>query len=124
MNDLYGALNTNYTNQINEVKEQISVWEDLLDNLTEGSDEWKAVHEQITDAQGDLNDLVESAVENLQTKYQNAINATLDSWVGSAFGGNAEGFGDLDWVAEQWEMISRNADQYLDEVQKAYNIEK
>lgn len=124
LNDLYGALNTNYTNQINEVKEQIAVWEDLLGNLEEGSDEWKAVHEQIVDAQADLNDLVESAVENLQTKYQNAINATLDSWVGSAFGGNAEGFGDLDWVAEQWEMINRNADQYLDEVQKAYNIEK
>lgn len=124
LDQLYGAINTNYTAQINEVKEQIKVWEDLLDNLTEGSDEWKAVHEQIADAQADLNDLVESAVENLQTKYQNAINATLDSWVGSAFGGNAEGFGDLDWVAEQWEMINRNADQYLDEVQKAYNIEK
>lgn len=124
LDELYNATNINYTAQISEVQKQIEVWQDLLDNLTEGSDEWKAVHEQIVDAQADLNDLVETAVENLQTKYQNAISASLDTWVGDLFGGNEEGFGDLDWVAEQWELINRNADQYLDEVQKAYNIQK
>lgn len=31
---------------------------------------------------------------------------------------------DIDWMATEWELINRNADYYLDEVNKSYNIQK
>ena len=118
LNKALGVQNQNYSNKINELTQQKQVWEELLGTLEEGSDEWKKVNDQIKDAQSELNGLVESSLENMRKQYENTVNKTLDTWTNNILGG------DIDWMANQWELINRNADYYLDDTNKAYNIQK
>lgn len=119
INMVLDAQNKNYVASINEMQQTLDYWKDLLENLEEGSEEWKAVNEQIVETQSSLNDLVEESLDNLQKKYENTVNSILDTWTSNTFGGT-----DLDWVAEEWELINRNADYYLDDVNAAYETQK
>lgn len=118
INKALGVQNQNYSNKINELQQQKAVWEETLKTLEVGSDEWKKVNEQIKDAQSELNSLVESSLEKMRKQYENTVNKTLDTWTNNVLGG------DIDWLADQWELINRNADYYLDDTNKAYNIQK
>lgn len=118
INKALGVQNQNYSNKISELQQQKAVWEELLKTLEVGSDEWKKVNGQIKDAQSELNSLVESSLENMRKQYENTVNKTLDAWTNKVLGG------DIDWLADQWELINRNADYYLDKTNKAYNIQK
>ena len=119
LNMIYDAQNQNYLASINEMQQTLDYWKELRDQMEEGSEEWEAINEQIMDTQSELNDLVEESLDNLQEKYENTVNNILDQWTSSAFGGT-----DLDWVAEEWELINRNADYYLDDVNAAYETQK
>lgn len=119
INMVLEAQNQNYLASISEMQQTLDYWKDLLENLEEGSEEWEEVNQQITDTQSELNDLVEESLDNLQEKYENTVNNILDTWTSNAFGGT-----DLDWVAEEWELINRNADYYLDDVNAAYETQK
>ena len=119
LNMIYDAQNQNYLASISEMQQTLDYWKSLQKNMEEGSEEWEAINEQIMDTQSELNDLVEESLDNLQAKYENTVNNILDTWTSSAFGGT-----DLDWVAEEWELINRNADYYLDDVNAAYETQK
>lgn len=119
LNMIYDAQNQNYLASINEMQQTLDYWKELRDQMEEGSEEWEAINEQIMDTQSELNDLVEESLDNLQEKYENTVNNILDTWTSNAFGGT-----DLDWVAEEWELINRNADYYLDDVNAAYETQK
>lgn len=119
LNMIYEAQNQNYLASINEMQQTLDYWKELRDQMEEGSEEWEAINEQIMDTQSELNDLVEESLDNLQEKYENTVNNILDTWTSSMFGGT-----DLDWVAEEWELINRNADYYLDDVNAAYETQK
>lgn len=119
LNMIYDAQNQNYLASINEMQQTLDYWKELRDQMEEGSEEWEAINEQIMDTQSELNDLVEESLDNLQEKYENTVNNILDQWTSNAFGGT-----DLDWVAEEWELINRNADYYLDDVNAAYETQK
>lgn len=117
-NMILAAQNENYLAQIKNLREYLSILEDLKASLEEGTDEWKAVQEKITEAQENINDLVVSSLEVLTQQYENTVNKVLDNWTSSPFGN------DLDWIAQEWELINRNADYYLDATNKAYSIQK
>ena len=119
LNMIYDAQNQNYLASINEMQQTLDYWKELRDQMEEGSEEWEAINEQIMDTQSELNDLVEESLDNLQEKYENTVDNILDTWTSNAFGGT-----DLDWVAEEWELINRNADYYLDDVNAAYETQK
>ena len=118
MNTILDAQQGAYTKQISEAQQVIGYYNELLKKLPEGSEEWKAVQDKIIDAQSNLNDLVETSLEKMQQKYQNTVNKITNAWVKGALGT------DIDWMSTQWELINRNADYYLDDVNKAYNIQK
>lgn len=118
LNQVLAAQQQNYRQQIAESQQQIEYWEDLISYMEEGSDEYKAIQEQISETQSNLNDLIETSLENLQQQYTNIVNKITDQWAANAMGD------DLDWIAQEWELINRNADYYLDEVNAAYNIQK
>lgn len=118
LNKALAAQQGNYRSQIKELQSELKIWEDLQKSMVKGSEEWLAVQEKITDAQVELNNLIETSLENLQKQYENMTNKVLDSWVESAIGT------DLDWMESEWELINRNADYYLDDVNAAYNIQK
>ena len=118
INKVLQAQQGNYQAQMSEMKQQLSIWKDMQSAMKEGSDEWKAIQEQITDTQSNLNDLIQTSLENLQQQYTNTISKITQAWSTNAMGS------DLDWMQTEWELINRNADYYLDATNKAYNIQK
>ena len=118
INKVLQAQQGNYQAQISEMKQQLSIWKDMQSAMKEGSDEWKAIQEKITDTQSNLNDLIQTSLENLQKQYTNTVSKITQAWSTNAMGN------DLDWMQTEWELINRNADYYLDATNKAYNIQK
>lgn len=118
INEVLAAQQNNYQTSIKEMTQTLDYWKDLLGSMEEGSEEWKAINEQIVETQEALNDLVQKSLENLQEQYENTVNNITNQWVESALGT------DLDWMSEQWELINRNADYYLDDVNAAYETQK
>jgi hypothetical protein len=119
INDIVQAQNIVYDKQIDylqEYIEQLKVQQTLFDK---GSKEWESYYEMITDAQSQLHDLVESSLENIQTIYENTVNSIMDSYTSSLFGTS-----DLDYLTSQWELASKNADMYLDSVNRSYETQK
>ena len=119
LNQTSQAIVNNNQAQINELQQNIALWKDMLAVMEEGSEEWKAINEYITDAQQDLLDLTSDTVEEMLEMYERGVQDILDKWIGSTGMGD-----DLDWIAEEWELINRNADYYLDDVNAAYEIQK
>ena len=122
----YDSLNENLSAMINnnqaaikELQANLTVLYDLRDSMEEGSEQWKAVNELITDQEKEILSLTEDTLDSMLEKYENTMNSILDQWIGSTGMGD-----DLDWIAEEWELINRNADYYLDDVNAAYEIQK
>lgn len=119
LNQALSAQVNNNQSQILVIKESIEILKDMQSAMEEGSEEWKAVQEQINDKQSELLDKTEETMEQLVEIYENGVNKALDAWTADSPLGS-----DLDWVSDEWELINRNADYYLDDVNAAYNIQK
>lgn len=119
LNQVSQATIANNQATINELKQNIALWQDMLAAMEEGSEEWKTVNEYITDAQQELLEKTSDTVEKMLEMYERGVQDILDKWIGSTGMGD-----DLDWIAEEWELINRNADYYLDDVNAAYEIQK
>lgn len=119
LNQVSQATIANNQATINELKQNIALWQDMLAAMEEGSEEWKTVNEYITDAQQELLEKTSDTIEEMLDMYERGVNDILDKWIGSTGMGD-----DLDWIAEEWELINRNADYYLDDVNAAYEIQK
>ena len=118
LNTILGAQQNNYKAQLNELMQQRDIWKDMLGSMKEGSEEWNEVSDKIKDATSDINDLIQNSLENLQKQYSNTVSKIIKAWVKNAVGT------DIDWLNTQWELLNRNADYYLDDVNKSYNIQK
>lgn len=116
--NVLNAQQRNYDVSIGEMKQTLDYWTQMRNGLREGSEEWKAVNEKIEETQQNLNELVESSLENLTEIYTQNVNKMLDAWTNSALGN------DLEWIEEEWELINRNADYYLDQTNAAYETQK
>lgn len=118
----YAAQLTNTQNQISEMNQTLAANKELLAQMEAAgdtsSDAYKALKENIADTQKELNSLVQSSIENIRKQQELAVKSITDAWVKDALGT------DLDWMQTEWELINRNADYYLDDVNKAYNIQK
>ena len=119
LNQVSQATIANNQATIKELKQNIALWQDMLAAMEEGSEEWKTVNEYMTDAQQELLEKTSDTVEEMLEMYERGVNDILDKWIGSTGMGD-----DLDWIAEEWELINRNADYYLDDVNAAYEIQK
>ena len=119
LDKIYAAQNKNYQAQMDELKKSIDKQKEMLAMLPEGSKEYKALYEQIVDGQGKLNDLVAESIDNIRRQEEAKVNQIIDSWIEKG-----TGIKDLDWMQTEWELINQNADYYLDDVNKAYNIQK
>jgi hypothetical protein len=118
MNAVLQAQRANIDNMIAMKQAEVAYWETMLDKLEEGSDNWNTVADNIREAQEEIQSLIEDSISKLQEEYENFTNKALDAWSQSLLGD------DLDWAQEQWELIGRNADQYLDSVNSAYETQK
>lgn len=104
--------------QIENQKDVIAYYEQQRDMFEEGTEEWEQANDNCVEAQKTLADLVQTSLENQQKIYENNVNKILSDAQTSLLGT------DLDWIQTEWELINQNADYYLDDVNKAYNIQK
>jgi hypothetical protein len=88
-----------------------------MDAAEKGTEAWDEAKEKWTSAVEELNQLIETSIENLQNKYVNAINAIFQDLNNKV----TNGLG-LDYVEEEWNLINENADQYLDTINALYGI--
>ena len=138
--DAYDSLNTYYqmqeennNKQLDFLRQEKELWyqsmmieKQRMDNLDEGSNDFKEAEERFKaykknwqDSVEELNSLVESSVETIIEKYSNAITSIFDQLNRKLSGGKS-----LDYVKEEWELINKRADLYLDKVNSLYEIEK
>ena len=117
--DFYEKQEDNYNKQLDFQRQQKDFWKVQMDSLEEGSDEWQKAKENWMSAVEEWNSLVEEAIENLQDKYLNAINnifANLNDKVTGGLG--------LDYVEQEWDLINKNADQYLDTINAVFETQQ
>ena len=61
---------------------------------------------------------LESQIENLSEWFNSQVQDSFDGLSKDLFGT------DLEWASEEWDMINKRSDQYLDSVNRAYEIKK
>lgn len=119
LNAVYEAQIKNGSAELDTLKASIGVLEDLQKTFEEGSDQWNEVADQIADKQSQVLDKTKDIMDLMNQVYSNNVSKQLDNWLKDTPLG-----ADLDWMSDQWELINRNEDQYLDKTNSAYNIQK
>lgn len=123
LDQIYNAQEQNNQAMIQEQRMQIEQLQAALDNLrAQGDTEselYKQMEDRLRDAQSNLQDLITNSLEVIREEYEKTVESILETWSSGALGGN-----DLDWMETEWELIERNSEQYLDNVNAAYETQK
>lgn len=80
---------------------------------------WKNAEEAWKQATLDWQSAIEDAIEKLQEKLLNAINATFEK-INEELTKNKG----LEYLDQEWELINKNADKYLDSLNAAYSVQQ
>lgn len=129
----YDKQEENNTKQLDFLKQQRDLWysrmmeqQKRMNALPKGSNEWKEAQDRFEeykqhwmDSVKDLNSQVETSIQNIIDKYSNTIDKTFDKLNDKLTGGRG-----LDNINEEWELINKQADMYLDKVNSMYEIDK
>lgn len=119
LSQFYDRQEENYNKQLDFQKQQIEFWQQQMAAAEEGSDAWNTAKENWLSAVDEWNSAIETAIQNLQDKYLNAINAIFQNLNNNVTGGMG-----LDYVESEWDLINQNADQYLDTVNAIYKVQE
>ena len=119
LSQFYDRQEENYNKQLDFQKQQVEFWKQQMATAEEGSDAWNAAKENWLSAVDAWNAAIETAIQNLQDKYLNAINAIFQALNDKATGGMGLGY-----VETEWDLINQNADQYLDTVNAIYKVQE
>ena len=120
LNQVYDAMATANTAKMMELKAKEYQFQQLADSYADkDSESYKKAMELVYETQSEIDSLVEESIELTQQKFENMINETTDKFAESLVGSS-----DLEWMQEEWELIGRNAEQYLDAVNSAYEVQK
>lgn len=119
LSQFYDRQEENYNKQLDFQKQQVEFWKMQMETAEEGSDVWNAAKENWLSAVDSWNSAIETAIQNLQDKYLNAINAIFQNLNNQVTNGMG-----LDFVETEWDLINQNADQYLDTVNAIYKVQE
>ena len=119
MSKYYEVQEKNNNAQLDFYRQQVDFWKQRLDAEEEGSEAWLKYKENWEDAVKGLNSTVENSVQNLIDKYTNAVNQIFDELNNKLTDNKG-----LDYISEEWDLINKNADSYLDTVNSMYEIQK
>lgn len=118
-NMIRDALLVNVNGQIQSAKAQLELLKQEQAKIDDvESEAWKKLQDRIVETQSELNSLAEQAVQIARDREAAMVSSITNKWVSGALGT------DLEWMETQWELINRNADYYLDDVNSAYEIQK
>ena len=119
LSQFYERQEENYNKQLDFQKQQVEFWKQQMATAEEGSEAWNTAKENWLSAVNEWNAAIETAIQNLQDKYLNAINAIFQALNDKATGGMGLGY-----VETEWDLINKNADQYLDTVNAIYKVQE
>jgi hypothetical protein len=119
MSKFFDAQEQNNNQQLDFLRKEADFWAEKMAAEEKGSDAWTAYKENWEKAIKDLNSLVEDSIENLIDKYTNMIDEIFENLNNKV----SNGLG-LDYVNDEWDLINKNADEYLDQINAAYSLEQ
>lgn len=119
LTEFYEKQQENYNKQLDFQRQQKDFWYQQMLTAKEGTEEWEKARDNWMQAVDDWRSLVEDAVQNITDKYVNAINKIFQELNNQVTNGKG-----LDYIDEQWTLINKNADQYLDTINSMYGIQK
>lgn len=119
LTEFYEKQQENYNKQLDFQRQQKDFWYQQMLTAEKGTEEWKKARDNWMQAVDDWRSLVEDAVQNITDKYINAINKIFQELNNQVTNGKG-----LDYIDEQWTLINKNADQYLDTINSMYGIQK
>lgn len=123
----------NNRDHLDFLKKQKEMWysrmiaeRERMKGLTKDSNAWKEANDRFEeykkhwmDSLDEINGQIQNSIENLIDKYTNAVDKIF-----LAFENNITGGKGLENISEEWELIGKQADQYLDKVNSMYEINK
>lgn len=123
-----------YTQATAEAEKQLEYWNtQLTQAIAQGLDDEiiDDLKDKVQSAQETINDLAESAAEAVRKVYDTETDKYLSDFEEKVYGaykttdsdGNTVTW-DSDFLNMQWEQAKTNADQYLDTVERTYQVEK
>lgn len=117
MAQYYEKIEKNNNQELDFLKKRVAYAEEMMNKETdpEAKEKWE---EEWMDALEKLNEKVEDSIQNIIDKYQNVINQVFDELNKKVTNGKG-----LDYVNDEWDLINKNADQYLDTINSMYAIQ-
>ena len=133
LQEYYKLQQKNNKNQLDFLRQQKEMWYSRMEaerkrmnSLPEGTNAWKEANDRFEeykrhwmDSLDEINDQIEDALENLIDKYTNAVDKIF-----LVFENNITSGKGLENISEEWQLIGKQADQYLDKVNSMYQIDK
>lgn len=133
LQEYYKLQQKNNKNQLEFLRQQKEMWYSRMEaerkrmnSLPEGTNAWKEANDRFEeykrhwmDSLDEINDQIEDALENLIDKYTNAVDKIF-----LVFENNITSGKGLENISEEWQLIGKQADQYLDKVNSMYQIDK
>lgn len=120
---LYDNMIENNENQIAAIQQVISNYkamqEELNTETADGLQKWYELQDKILDKEKALWSQTEQQIETINKKFELQNEKAIEDWERSLLNGQT-----ISEYADQWEIISRNAEQYLDAVESAYEVQK
>ena len=115
----YELQERNNLKQLDFHRQEVAFWRERMESEEEGSEAWEAYRQNWQDAVSDLNATVEKSVEDLIAKYQNTVSGIFADLNDKLTNGKG-----LNFVGEEWDLINKNADQYLDKINAMFEIQQ
>ena len=117
LGQLFEKQHENNTQQLIFYRTQVDYWKQIRDGYKEGSDEWNNANEKMIEAMNNAESTLETVLQNTADAFKNSINQMFKAFND----GLTKGFG-LDYANEQWDLINKNADTYLDTINQIQGI--
>lgn len=115
----YEMQRKNNNDNLDFARKQVEFWKQRMDNEEKDSKAWKEYKANYEKAVTDLNSKVKSSIEEVIEEYKNTINKIFEDINKRLTNGSG-----LDYVKDQWDLINKNADMYLDSINSSFEIQK
>lgn len=109
---------TNDMGALAQARQEQERWKALLDSAEKGSEAWDKYYENYKNATNNLNSLLESSIQDAMDRYNNLVNKATSDLTKKLSGGYNQ-----DYIDADWEHATMMSDKYLDNINKAYEIQ-
>lgn len=117
MANYYSQIEKNNNQELDFLKKRTAYAAEMMQKETdpEAKKKWE---EEWMNSVSQLNSKVEDSIQNIIDKYENAIDGAFDKLNKKLTDGKG-----LDYVNEEWDLINKNADMYLDTLNGVYEVQ-